>query len=250
MTKVTVLKKDLQKFLTGIGKDLPDVRLDCSGEGITAEIAYASFYLRKSIVCIISEEGYLHIADLQKANKFIKAAKSEFIELRQTATDKPLHIVSGGNKLQIPSTNQIESAAKVPTISKLLVASEESGWTTFGSSIEFTAHGTVDATDLTALNEMRSLVSKESDFVLRIHPGESEFGLVAGKVASGRLFTTLPMTNAEGPNATVQSKFGEWLPQCLSFLDDANVRMHMGDNTLIVFQQANTLMMVVDLAED
>ena len=250
MPKVSVSKKDLQKFLTGLGKDLPDVRLSCAGGRITAEIAYASFYLRKSILTNITEEGYIHIADLQKANKFIKAAKSEFIQLRQTATDKPLHIVSGGNKLQIPSTNQIESAAKVPSLSKLLVASEESGWTTFGGSIEFTAHGSVDATDLTALNEMRSLVSKESDFVLRIHPGESEFGLVAGKMASGRLFTTLPITNAEGPNTTVQSKFGEGLPQCLSYLDDTDVRMHMGDNTLIVFEQANTLMMVVDLAED
>ena len=49
MTKVTVLKKDLQKFLLSFGKGLPDVRLSCSGARITAEIAYASFYLRKSL---------------------------------------------------------------------------------------------------------------------------------------------------------------------------------------------------------
>tara|TARA_R110001583_G_scaffold26840_4_gene96447 strand:- start:9284 stop:10042 length:759 start_codon:yes stop_codon:yes gene_type:complete len=252
MTKVSVSKKDLQKFLLSFGKGLPDVRLSCSGARITAEIAYASFYLRKSLTVMkegIIEEGTLHIADLQKLLKFIKAAKSDFIQLRQTATDKPLHAVSGGNKLQLPSTNLLESVAKVPVIRKLLNKGVESGWETMGS-VKFTAHGTIDATDLTALAEMRTLVSKESNFIMRMHTGESEFGIVAGKAASGRLFTTLPITNAEGPNATVQSHFGEWLPSCLEYLDEVPVRVHMGDSTLAVFEQANTLMMVVDLAED
>ncbi len=252
MTKVTVLKKDLQKFLLSFGKGLPDVRLSCSGARITAEIAYASFYLRKSLNVSkesVVEEGNIHIADLQKLLKFIKAAKSEFIELRQTGTDKLLHAVSGGNKLQLPSTNHLESASKVPAILKLLKKGVDSGWETMGS-IKFSAHGTIDATDLTALAEMRALVSKEASFRMRMHTGESEFGIVAGKAASGRLFTTLPITNAEGPNATVQSNFGEWLPSCLEYLDESPVRVHMGDGTLAVFEQANTLMMVIDLVED
>ena len=252
MTKVSVSKKDLQKFLLSFGKGLSDVRILCGGSRLTAEIAYASFYLRKTLPVLkdsIREEGALHIADLQKLLKFIKAAKSDFIELRQTGTDKPLHAISGGNKLQLPSTNSLESAAKVPMIRKLLAKGDESGWETMGD-IEFTAHGTIDATDLTALGEMRTLVSKESTFRMRMHAGESEFGMVAGKAASGRLFTTLPITNAEGPNATVQSNFGEWLPSCLEYLDESSVRVHMGDSTLAVFVQANTLMMVVDLAED
>tara|TARA_R110002110_G_scaffold387171_2_gene598937 strand:- start:759 stop:1517 length:759 start_codon:yes stop_codon:yes gene_type:complete len=252
MTKVSVSKKDLQKFLLSFGKGLLDVRIVCGGSRLTAEIAYASFYLRKTLPVLkdsIREEGTLHIADLQKLLKFIKAAKSDFIELRQTATDKPLHAISGGTKLQLPSTNHLESAAKVPMIRKLLAKGDESGWETMGD-IKFTAHGTIDATDLTALGEMRTLVSKESTFRMRMHAGESEFGMVAGKAASGRLFTTLPITNAEGPNATIQSNFGEWLPSCLEYLDESSVRVHMGDGTLAVFVQANTLMMVVDLAED
>ena len=86
MTKVSVSKKELQKFLLSFGKGLPDVRLSCSGARITAEIAYASFYLRKSLTVIkdaITEEGVLHIADLQKLLKFIKAEKSDFIVLCQ-----------------------------------------------------------------------------------------------------------------------------------------------------------------------
>jgi len=252
MTKVSILKKDLQKFLLSFGKGLSDVRLSCSGARITAEIAYASFYLRKTLLVSkesITQDGVIHIADLQKLLKFVKAAKSEFIELRQIETDKPLHVVSGGNKLQLPSTNLLESASKVPVIRKLLKKGDESGWEVMGD-VEFCAHGTIDATDLTALGEMRTLVSKESTFRMRIHTGESEFGIVAGKAASGRLFTTLPITNAEGPNATVQSHFGDWLPSCLEYLDESPVRVHMGESTLAVFEQANTLMMVVDLAED
>ena len=252
MTKVSVSKKDLQKFLLSFGKGLLDVRLSCSGSRITAELAYASFYLRKSMVvsaAAIEEEGFFHVADLQKLLKFVKVSKSDFIKLRQTATDKPLHAVGGGNKLQMPSTDMLESASKVPVIRNLLKQGSDSAWTTMGE-IKFTAHGTVDATDLTTLGEMRTLVAKESTFRLRIHAGESEFGMVAGKAASGRLFTTLPITNAEGPNATVQSHFGEWLPSCLEYLDDENVRVHMGDATLVVFEQDNTLLMVIDLAED
>jgi len=252
MTKVSVSKKELQKFLLSFGKGLPDVRLSCSGARITAEIAYASFYLRKSITVIkdaIIDEGVLHIADLQKLLKFIKAAKSDFIVLRQVDVNKPLHAVSGGNKLQLPSTNDLESASKVPVIRKLLAKGVDSGWETMGN-IKFSAHGTIDATDLTALADMRTLVSKESTFRMRVHAGESEFGIVAGKAASGRLFTTLPITNAEGPNATVQSHFGEWLPSCLEYLDETPVRVHMGESTLAVFEQTNTLLMVVDLAED
>lgn len=250
MTKVTVSKKDIQKFLLSFGKDLIDLRIVCENNCACAEIAFSSYYMRKILPATVTESGTLHIADLQKALKFIKASKNEHIEIRQTATDKPLHIVSGGNKLQIPSTNNILSASKVPIIKKLMKLSADTSYTVFGNSgIKLTAHGRIDATDLTALNEMSSLVSKESDFVLRMHPGEQEFGLVAGKMASGRLFTTLPMSNTDGPNATVQSKFGEWLPKCLSYLEEQTTDVHMGDNTLVIFEQDNTTLMVVDVAE-
>ena len=46
--------------------------------------------------------------------------------------------------------------------------------------------------DLISFANMRGILAKDTDFKLRIHCGEEEIGIVAGKAASGRLFTTIP----------------------------------------------------------
>lgn len=251
MTKITVSRKDLMKFLS-FTKGIPDLRIVCAGTRLTVEVAYAWYYLKKTMnvsPSVIEEDGTFHIANLDKFNQFLKASKNEFITIRQIATTKPLHVIGGANKYQIPSTDEIESASKVPAVRNLLAEGWETGWDRMGNT-EFDAHGSVDATDLTSLADMRTLVSKESSFRLRIHAGESELGLVAGKAINGRLFTTLPIINAIGPNAIVQSSFGEWLWGCLQYLDEEDVRVHMANNSLAVFEQPNTLLMVVDLTEE
>lgn len=251
MTKITVLRRDLIKFLS-FTKGIPDLRIDCEGARLTTEVAYAWYYLKKTMMvppAAIEESGTIHIANLEKFNQFLKASKSDFVTIRQVAITKPLHVVGGANKYQIPSTDDIESAAKVPAVRNLLAEGWETGWHKMGD-ITFDAHGTVDATDLTSLADMRTLVSKESSFRLRLHAGESELGLVAGKAINGRLFTTLPITNAIGPNSTIQSNYGEWLWGCLQYLDEDDVRVHLAEDSFAVFEQPNTLLMVVDLSED
>jgi len=44
----------------------------------------------------------------------------------------------------------------------------------------------------------------------------------------------------------VQTHFGEWLPTCLQYLDDGEARLYMGDDTLAIFEQQNTLLMIVN----
>ena len=246
MTKIRIDRKALLDFLTSFGKGVTDVRMSCVGNRLTVEVGFSSYYLRKQVVGVtVEEEGIIHIALLEKAIAFLKASKQDNVTLRQVKETKPLHIEAGGNKLQIPSTDDITSAAKTVVVRKMLEKASEQGWSTFAGD-ELNVHATLKTKDLISLAGMKGLLAKDSLYKMRIHCGEGEFGIVAGKAATGRLFTTLPALDSDGPNATIQSHFGEWLPTCLQFLDDGNARLHMGDGTLVIFEQQNTLLMIVN----
>jgi len=253
MVKVTVNRNDFQSFLMSFAKDLDDLRIACSGAFLTVEVAYANHYLRKRFPVetgAIEEEGFIHIALMDKFLKFIKASKQTNITLRQTAPVKPLHIDAGGNRLQIPSTDEIESFAKVNAMGRVISACIDNNFTVFYKS-PLSAHGSIsDTKDLISLAGMRKVIADNAQFKVRTHCGENEFGIVAGKAASGRLFTTLPITDTDGPSATIQSNFGEWLPVCLMYLDEGTARFHMGDGTPLIFEQTNTLLVVIDEGDE
>ena len=246
MTKITVERKDLLTFLTSFGKGVTDARMSCSGNRLTIEVGFANYYLRKQMTgATVDEEGFIHIALLEKAIAYLKASKQDKVSLRQAAETKPLHIEAGGNKLQLPSTDDILSAAKTVVVRKLLENSSSSGWSSFAGD-ELNVHGDVMTTDLISLAGMKGVLAKDSQFKLRAHCGEGEFGIVAGKAATGRLFTTLPFMDNDGPSATISTHFGDWLPVCLQYLDIGKARVHMGDETLVIFEQKNTLLMIVN----
>ena len=188
----------------------------------------------------VLDEGFIHIAMLEKAIAFLKASKQDEVTLRQTTPVKPLHIEAGGNKLQIPSTDDILSASKTVVIRKMLEACSSVGWSDF-SGATLNVHANVETKDLISLAGMKGLVAADSQFKLRIH-----LGIVAGKAATGRLFTTLPVTDADGPNATVETYFGDWLPKCLQYLDEGDARLHMGDGEPVIFEQDNTLLLIIN----
>tara|TARA_R110002051_G_scaffold133273_1_gene206682 strand:+ start:974 stop:1726 length:753 start_codon:yes stop_codon:yes gene_type:complete len=250
MTKITVNRKDFLSFLSGFTKGLTDLRMDCAGSRITVEVGFASYYLRKYFhTAQIEEEGAIHMADTDKVLKFFKASKEDNITLKQIASVKPLHITSGGNKLQLPSTDDIESASKSVVIRTMLMKSQQMGWSSFGK-ITLSAHATTDTKDLISLSGMRSLVADDTDFKLRIHCGEEEMGIVAGKAVSGKLFTSLAISDTDGPPTTVESLFSNALPKCLQYLDTGDARVHMGKSSPVIFEQDNTLLLIIDVGDD
>jgi len=246
MTKILVDRKELMTFLTSFGKGVTDVRMDCVGDRITVEVAFSQYYLRKQITGItVQEEGAIHIANLEKAVAFLKASSQDNVLLRQVTPVKPLHIEAGGNKLQLPSTDDILSASKAVIVRKLLEKASAVGWSEFSGAI-LNVHATVQTKDLISLSGMKGLVSDDSQYKLRVHCGENDLGIVAGKAATGRIFTTLSITDSDGPSATVETHFGSWLPTCLKFLDEGSARLHMGDDELSIFEQDDTLLMIVN----
>ena len=250
MVKIQCERTALVSFLSSFGNHVEDMRIECAGGRLTVEVAYSKYYIRKQMVGVtVVDEGAIHIATLTKALKFLKASKSDTVTIRQTAPTKPLHIEIGGNKLQLPSTDDIESAAKAVIVRELLKNSHDNNWTKF-SKDELIAHGSIHTKDLLSLSGMGGLVAKESQFVMRVHCGEDEFGIVAGKASSGRIFTSIPVKDTDGPAATVQTSFGEWLPTCLSNLDEGVAQFHMGNDTIVIFEQDNATLLVVNEVGD
>ena len=248
MCKIELNTKTLATFIASFPKTLKDMRIMAAGARIAVEVAYAHYYVRKSEPATVHQEGALHITALDKVTKFLKAAKGDTVVLRQTSPTKPLHIESGSNKLQLPSSDDIESANKAPIVRNIVEACANSGYSSFGE-YELSAHATLMTTDLIALGGMKSLIAKDSQYKARIHCGEGEFGIVAGKASSGRIFSSIEVIDSDGPSATVQSHFGEWLPECLAYLDDEGTRLHMGDNAPLVFEQNHTTLVIVQEAD-
>ena len=76
MCKISVDRKELLTFLSSFGKGVTDVRMSCAGNRITIEVGFANYYLRKHITGVtIVDEGFIHIAMLEKAIGFLKASK-------------------------------------------------------------------------------------------------------------------------------------------------------------------------------
>jgi len=248
MCKIELDKKELTALLGSLPKGLPDLRIVAAGARISVAVAYAHYYVQRSLPADVQEEGALHIIALEKLSKFLKASKADRVVLRQVGPTKPLHLVSGSNKLQLPSSDDIESANKAPIVERLVSKFFESNHTQFGS-YELSAHGKIETTDLIALGGMKSLIAKDSQYKARIHCGEGEFGIVAGKASSGRIFSTVKVHDGDGPAKTVESFFGEWLPECLALLDDDVATVHMGDDAPLIFEQDSVLLVIVQEAE-
>ena len=171
MTKVVIDRKSLLDFLTSFGKGVTDVRMSCAGNRLTVEVGFATYYLRKQLVGVtIEDEGIIHIALLEKAIAFLKASKQDSVTLRQTAETKPLHLEAGGNKLQLPSTDDITSAAKTVVVRALLEKASAQGWSKFADD-ELSVHATLKTKDLISLAGMKGLLAKDSMYKMRIHCG-------------------------------------------------------------------------------
>ena len=158
MTKVTIDRKDLLDFLSSFGKGVTDVRMSCAGNRLTVEVGFSTYYLRKQLVgASVEEEGFIHIALLEKATAFLKASKQTSVTLRQSSETKPLHMEAGGNKLQLPSTDDITSAAKTVAVRALRRFTTYRG-ATFAGVVTNTMFGFVYAGVFAAVHEVTGTI--------------------------------------------------------------------------------------------
>jgi hypothetical protein len=247
MTELTIDKKQLLSFLTGFGNNVGDLQVQVEDNDMGAQVAFMSHYLRKNITINgeVKTKGYLYISELAKVVKFVKALKSEQVQLKQLAKGKLLYIIGGKSKLQLPTSATIVSASKLPLFDKLLTGLQESKWTKFHQS-DLTVHGQVLLGDLSGVSKMRGILNSSPVFKVVANVDEREFVISAGKRGEARFHAVTTLQDGKGPNGAVESSFGPWLMECIALMGTGPAEIHFGDSTVLVIRQGDDMMVAID----
>mgnify|MGYP003134576165 FL=1 len=245
MTDVTLDRKKALAFLSSFGENVEDLLVMFAGARATGTVGFDTHYLRRHMLVPhddIRSEGNLGISDLKKVVQFCKKAKGATVRFSQQDMGKQLTVKCDSMTLKVPTMSSINSYSKVPFVEKILRETEKSMFTTYKDK-ELEGHGTIDISNLKSVSSFKNFFAYPN-FMISIHPEEKEFFLRAGKQGTMQLTIDIELTDTEGPNKRLQSKFGKWLMDCTSLLEDGNALLHMGENTFLFIQQDNTFLVI------
>ena len=245
MTDVTLDRKKALAFLSSFGENVEDLLVMFAGARATGTVGFDTHYLRRHMLVPhddIRSDGNLGISDLKKVVQFCKKAKGATVRFSQQDMGKQLTVKCDSMTLKVPTMSSINSYSKVPFVEKILRETEKSMFTTYKDK-ELEGHGTIDISNLKSVSSFKNFFAYPN-FMISIHPEEREFFLRAGKQGTMQLTIDIELTDTEGPNKRLQSKFGKWLMDCTSLLEDGNALLHMGENTFLFIQQDNTFLVI------
>lgn len=245
MTNLTLDRKKAIAFLSSFGEHVEDLMVMVAGARITGTIGFDTHYLRRHMLVPhdnIKSEGNLGVSDLKKVVQFCKKAKGSEVNFSQQDMGKQLTVKCDSMTLKVPTMSSINSYSKVPYVEKILRATEKSMFTTYKDK-ELEGHGTIDIANLKSVSSFKNFFSYPN-FMISIHPEENEFFLRAGKQGTMQLTIDIELTDSEGPNKRIESKFGKWLMDCTSLLEDGGAVLHMGESTFLFIQQENSFLVI------
>ena len=245
MTDVTLDRKKALAFLSSFGEHVEDLLVMVAGARLTGTIGFDTHYLRRHLLVPhddIKSEGNLGISDLKKVVQFCKKAKGANVRLSQQNMGKQLTVRCGSMTLKVPTMSSINSYSKVPYVEKILKQTEKSMLTTYKDK-ELEGHGTIDITNLKSVSGFKNFFTYPN-FIISMHPEENEFFLKAGKQGTMQLTIDIELTDTEGPNKRLESKFGKWLMDCTSLLESGSALLHMGENSFLFIQQDNSFLVI------
>jgi len=248
MTEVIIDRKQAYTFFSSFGRNVGDLKITFGLIGkMSATVAFMSHYFHKEDVVEghVKKAGTIDITELEKVCKFLKSAKSDNVTLKQLGAGKTLYVIAGSTKVQFPSSTAVVSYSKVPLIEKLIEKSIDSQWTMWHTH-NLEVSGTVNVTDLLTISKMRGILNSSPIFRVIANAGESELAITAGKRHEARLFNTVSLVDADGPNAPIESTYGAWLMESIGLLKEGPAEIHMGSNTIFVVEQGKDLLIVVD----
>ena len=250
MTEVQLDRKDFLQFLSSFG-ETEDLKIVASEDSISAEVGFSTHYLKKSMAVeanSIKTEGEIDISDLKKLVSFCKKISKDNILIRQMGSGKTLYVNGGSTKLQLPTSNTIISHTKTPLINKLIDEAKDTMWSTWTpQKLEISTHGDISASELLDIAKMKDIVGKHG-ITVSVNADESEFAVAMGKKHTPRIFSTLSVSNSQGPMGTVESDFGHWFTDCLGMLEESAATFHMGESLPLIIEQENTLLIIIQEA--
>jgi len=232
-------------FLSSFGEHTEDLLIFVAGARLTGTVGFDTFYFRKQITIPpnqITKDGEIGISDLKKVIQFCKKCKADGIRFIQHEAGKQLTIKCGGMTLKVPTMKVMNSYTKVPAIEKMVKKTEDNMFTIYKDK-ELEGHGSIDVAQLRAISGFKNFFTYPN-FLVCIHPEEGEFFIKAGKQGTMQLTIDTELSNAEGPNKRIESKFGKWLMDCSNLLSEGSAAVHMGENSFLFLTQEDSLLVI------
>lgn len=247
MNEFTVDRKAFLKFLPLFGKELQDITLRIKDEEIEAAVGHMTHYLKARMPATDGDGSTVTINDVPRLITFLKASTSVSAQLSQAEAGKTLHVRCGNSKLQLPSSTYVRSQREVGLIERLVEKANEGLWTKW-VSFPLNYSATINTGEFGPAVQMTKVVGDKLSCKTNFSAADGEMVIHAGKGAKAKMFVTVPLIDAEGPqDRAAKSTFGYWLPSLLDCLPPGEVKAHTGEDTVMVFrQQDNFLLIVMD----
>ena len=253
MNEFTVDRKALLKFLPLFGKELQDITLRVKAEEIEAAVGHMTHYLKSRMPATDCDGNSITVNDVPRLITFLKASTSTTARFSQVEAGKTLHVSCGNSKLQLPSSTYVRSQREVGLIERLVKEADENLWTKW-VSFPLNYSATINTGEFGPAVQMTKVVGDKLSCKTNFSPADSEMVIHAGKGAKAKMFVTVPLIDAEGPqDRAAKSTFGYWLPSLLDCLPPGEVKAHTGEDTVMVFRQEDNFLLIVmdqDYEED
>jgi len=248
MASFTIGRDTFGNFLSSFGKDLSDLVIKVSSNGISSAVGQQTHYIRRQVECGTTDTGNVYITDIPKLKSFISTVKSQNLTLTQSSKTGTLHVQCDKSSLQLPTSSYIKSQELVGLIEKIIKQSEEGMWQRW-THLDLTYHAKVTAESLRPATGFKKVLGDKYSCKTEFDPQGEEFVIRGGKSATGKMFIRASLTNIAAPEShPARSAFDKWLPELLSNLPNGELNLYTGDETVLVLEQpfTNFLMVIMD----
>ena len=247
MVDFTVSRETFNNFLGSFGKDLGDLVIKVTTEGIVAAVGQQTHYIRRKVDCGTGQTGNIYVSDIPKLKSFIATAKSADMTINQSAKTGTLHIQGDKASLQLPTSSYIKSQEMVGLMERLIRQSEDSMWQK-QANLSLDYHARVTAESLKPATGFKKVLGDKYSCKTEFDPQGQELVIRGGKSATGKMFVRAPLSGIASPEITARSAFDKWLPELLSNLPNGELNLYTGDETVLVLEQPSThfLMVIMD----
>ena len=252
MTKCTIKRSELQKFLSSFGPGVEDLRLDVKENGLVGGVALSTHFITQRVTVEQEEAGGIIVADLAKALAFLRACTDDTVSLNQEVSDDKtghLRISCGNSTVNLPPTQEIRSSKSLPVATKLVEEASESNWETFGGN-GLTCYGVIDINDLSQVTALGKVVGVDKPYQFTFVESNGEGVIRTGTAVSGQMFHKFHLSDASSTSdeEVVRTQFGPWFPEVIACLPPGKAEIYTGEGTVLVFnhQDKDCLLVVID----
>ena len=213
MTRVTVDKDELRKFVQSFGHNVIDLKLSAHEFSLNGGVAMPTHFFTQRISATVDEAGEFIIPDISKVVAFLRACDGNTITMWQRP-GRPLHLSNGSTEVTIPTMDGVRSSERLSVIAKLVSASIENEWSEWAGE-RLNCHGKIaDTNSLLPVSRMVSVVGKDKVFTTTFAEDGIKFS--AGDKSDAQMSVTIEAETGVVPEGGVSNTFGGWLPVLLN----------------------------------